>query len=98
LLAILTADRQRQRLSGSTGHGLAQLPHLSTAAEICEGVGETGKASQFRGLFENVMRTLVQNLTAADRSRSSLLRALQASRMATGPELASPDHHLKSLS
>jgi hypothetical protein len=94
-MAIPTADRQRQRRAGPTGHGPEQPSHLSAAAEICEGVGEAGKAWEYRGLFENVMRTLVQNLATADRSRSSLLRALRANRMATGPELASPDRHLK---
>jgi hypothetical protein len=77
LMAIPAADHQRQGRSGPTDHGPVQLPHYLVAAETCDGVGETGNAWEYSGPFENVMRTLAQNFTAADRSRSSLLRALE---------------------
>jgi predicted ATPase len=47
------------------------------AAEICEGLGEAAKASEYRGLFENVLRTLAQNFAPDDRLHASLLAALE---------------------
>ena len=50
------------------------------AAEIFQGLGEPDKAAQYRGLFENVVRTLAQNFDAEDRLRASLLAALEPNR------------------
>jgi class 3 adenylate cyclase/predicted ATPase len=50
-----------------------------TAAEIYQGLGEAAKASEYRGRFENLMRTLAQNFSANDRLRASLLAAVETS-------------------
>jgi tetratricopeptide (TPR) repeat protein len=50
------------------------------AAEIYQGLGETHKASQYRGLFETVMQTLAQNFAAEDPLRASLLAAIESKR------------------
>jgi tetratricopeptide (TPR) repeat protein len=48
------------------------------AAGIYEVLGEAGKASEYRALFETVIRTLANNFAAEDRLRTSLLAALEA--------------------
>jgi hypothetical protein len=50
------------------------------AAEIYDGLGEADKASQYRGLFETVMRALAQNFAAEDPLRASLLAAIETKR------------------
>jgi class 3 adenylate cyclase/predicted ATPase len=57
------------------------------AAEIYEALAETDKATEYRGLFENVLGTLAQNFTAEDPLRASLLAAIETKRgrSATGP-------------
>jgi class 3 adenylate cyclase/predicted ATPase len=50
------------------------------AADIYAGLGETDKASQYRGLFENVLGTLAQNFAADDPLRASLLAAIESKR------------------
>jgi len=53
------------------------------AAEIYEGLGETDKALEYRGRFENVLQTLAQNFAAEDPLRASLLAAIESKRGGT---------------
>jgi class 3 adenylate cyclase/predicted ATPase len=59
---------------------LAQWRVCLAASEIYEDLGETGKAAQFRLLFEKVMRRLAQNFDAEDPLRASLLAAVETRR------------------
>ena len=82
-LAVGDLDDARAQLS----HALATLDNADlplatwriylTAAEICESLGESSKAFEYRRLYENVMRTLAQNFDAEDHLRASLLAALE---------------------
>jgi len=81
-LAVGDLDDARAQLSRALATlDNADLPLATwriylTAAEICESLGEASKASEYRRLFENVIRTLAQNFDAEDRLRASLLAAL----------------------
>jgi len=85
-LAAGDLDDARAQLSGALATlDNADLPLAAwriylTAAEICESLGDASKASEYRLLFENVMRTLAQNFDPEDRLRASLLAALEATR------------------
>ena len=82
-LAVGDLDDARAQLSRALATlDNADLPLATwriylTAAEICESLGEASKASEYRRLFENVIRTLAQNFDAEDRLRASLLAALE---------------------
>ena len=76
-------------MPGSTSRALATLDNADlplaawriylTAAEIYESLGDANRASEYRRLFEKVMRTLAQNFDTDDGLRVSVLACLAAS-------------------